>query len=178
MISDKPQLFDFIMSSFKQRTLVFSFLCFQSLEDNHKNKMWSLKSARKKFGISDNDQARCAIKDLLRKYGQNGEERPEWQPRLFLDGNRDFTTGNEMMIFVLQEEEAWMTINLQPGNYLGGLAWEVMVSPGRTSEKRLNMNILFKGRSFIGGPIQTVKEEQLLNIFSGLWGYESNGYRK
>lgn len=54
--------------------------------------------------------------------GQNGDERPESEPRLCLDGNKDFITGNEMMISVLQEEEAWMTTNPQPGYYLRGPA--------------------------------------------------------
>lgn len=45
--------------------------------------------------------------------GQNGDERPESEPRLCLDGNKDFITGNEMMISVLQEEEAWVTTNLR-----------------------------------------------------------------
>lgn len=54
--------------------------------------------------------------------GQNGDERPESEPRLCLDGNKDFITGNEMMISVLQEEEAWVTTNPQAGYYLRGPA--------------------------------------------------------
>lgn len=33
--------------------------------------------------------------------------------------NRDFTTGNQTMRFVLWEEEAWMMTKHQPGNSLG-----------------------------------------------------------
>lgn len=72
-----------------------------------------------------------------------------------------------MMISVLQEEEAWMTTNLQPGYYLQDPALEVRVSTGRISKERLNMNILLKGGSTLGWPIQTIKEEQLLSVWSG-----------
>jgi hypothetical protein len=67
----------------------------------------------------------CNQEDPLRKDGQDGEERPDWQPK-----QRDFTTGNQMMGFVLWGKEAWMTTKHQPGNYLGIPGWKLKLSAG------------------------------------------------